>query len=354
MIVINARFLTQQITGVQRFAIEISLRLKEILKDEVMFVTPNDIIQEDYAKQLDAKVIGKHHGHIWEQLDLPKFLNKNGRPLLLCLCNTAPLCYKNKVVTVHDVAFYVFPQTFSKSFLYVYKFMIPRVMRTAKRVITVSEYSKQEIIKYCHIPSDQISIVYNAVSGNFKHIADESLRNENYFLAVSSMNYRKNFSAVLKAFKDLEKINDSAKLFIIGDLSNSSFKTIDLEEYKSDKRIKFLGRVSDSDLVRYYSNAVAFIYPSLYEGFGIPPLEAQQCHCPVICSDASSLPEVVKDSAMLCAPNDIKALAEDMERLYEDSSLREELINKGIENSKRFSWDENAKKIVSILSQYKF
>lgn len=354
MIVVNARFLTQQITGVQRYAIEISLRLKERLKDKVMFVTPNDIIQENYAQQLDVKVIGKHHGHIWEQLDLPRFLNRNGKPLLLCLCNTAPLCYKNKVVTVHDVAFYVFPQTFSKSFLYFYKFMIPLIMRTAKQVITVSEFSKQEIIKYCRIPSCKISIVNSAVCGNFEHTEDSELRNENYFLAVSSMNYRKNFFAVLKAFKNLEKINDSAKLFIIGDLSNRSFKAIDLEEYKSDKRIRFLGRVSDDDLVRYYSNSVAFIFPSLYEGFGLPPLEAQQCHCPVICSNVSSLPEVVKDSAILCSPNDIKALAEDMEKLYEDNSLRKVLVNKGVENSKRYSWDKNAKEIVSILSQNDF
>lgn len=349
MIVVNARFLTQHITGVQRFAIEISLRLKDMLKDEIVFVAPKDIVLEEYAQQLNAVTFGKLHGHLWEQIELPLYLKLHGNPLLLCLCNTAPLYYGNKIVTLHDVAFYVFPKMFSKLFLIVYRFMIPRILKYSKHVITVSEFSKQEIINYCGTDADKISVVYNAVSGNFKYAEDKELASHKYFLAVSSLNYRKNFPAVLEAFKKFEEHNRNGELYIIGDMTNSSFAALDIVKYKSDKRIKFLGRVSDSDLVRYYSNAVAFIYPSLYEGFGIPPLEAQQCHCPVISSNATSLPEVLKQSALLISPNDINGFAANMQRLLEDYSLRGELVRKGLENISRFSWSDSANKVVRIL-----
>lgn len=349
MIVVNARFLTQNITGVQRFAIEISLHLKDLLKEEVVFIAPKNIVQREFAQKLGVKTIGRHKGHLWEQLDLPRFLKIKGNPLLLCLCNTAPLYYKNKIVTIHDVAFYVFPKMFSKSFLAVYRFMIPRILKSAKHVITVSEFSKKEIIKYCRIDTDKISVVYNAVSGDFKYIGDNNLASHRYFLAVSSLNYRKNFPAVLEAFKKFEESNDSGELYIIGDMTNSSFSALDIDKYKSDYRIKFLGRVSDNDLIRYYSNAVAFIYPSLYEGFGIPPLEAQQCHCPVISSNATSLPEVLGQSVLFNAPADTDGFATNMQRVFNDAGLRKQLIEKGLTNIKRFSWHESAERITSLL-----
>lgn len=349
MIVVNARFLTQSITGVQRFAIEISLRLKEILKEEVVFVSPKDIVLREYARQLKVATFGKMHGHLWEQIELPLYLRRHGSPLLVCLCNTAPLYYGNKIVTLHDVAFYVFPKMFSKPFLVVYRFMIPRILKSAKRVMTVSRFSKQEIIKYCGTEADKISVVYNAVSGGFKYVEDKELAKHQYFLAVSSLNYRKNFAAVLDAFKKFEEHNENGNLYIIGDMTNSSFVALDIDKYKSNKRIKFLGRVSDYDLSRYYSNAVAFIYPSLYEGFGIPPLEAQQCHCPVISSNATSLPEVTGQSALFNSPYDIDGFVSNMQKLFDNPSLRNELIGKGLNNIKRFSWSDSANIVVRLL-----
>ena len=128
MLIINSRFLTQEITGVQRFAIEISLRLKDLLKDNVLFVAPYNVIQSEIAKRLNVQIIGNHTGHLWEQWDLPHYLKKNGSPLLLNLCNLAPLRYKNKISTIHDVSFVRYPQTFSKKFLFFYKFMIPKII----------------------------------------------------------------------------------------------------------------------------------------------------------------------------------------------------------------------------------
>ena len=168
MLVVNSRFLTQDITGVQRFAIEISLRLKDLLKDNVLFVAPSNIIQFDVAEQLNVQTIGKHTGHLWEQWDLPKWLKQNGSPLLLNLCNLAPLRYNNKISTIHDVSFVRYPQTFSKKFLIFYRLMIPRIISSSKKVFTVSEFSKQEIIDVYGTDENRIEVIYNAVNQNFK------------------------------------------------------------------------------------------------------------------------------------------------------------------------------------------
>lgn len=349
-IFVNARFLTQEITGVQRFAIEISLRLKELLGKRIVFVSPNNIIQQDYAEQLCAFSIGSHSGHLWEQFDLPNYLKSTGNPLLLCLCNTAPIFYRNKVATIHDVAFEAYPKTFSKSFLWAYKFLIPKIARSSKQIFTVSNFSKKEIIKYYGIQESKISVIYNAVSSIFKPIEDSRLKKENYLLAVSSLNYRKNFVVVLKAFEKFQQINPNVSLFIIGDLNSDNFQGVDISKYKKNPNIKFLGRVSDEELVRYYSNARGFVYPSIYEGFGIPPLEAQSCECPVLVSDIPPLREVIGDSGIYCNPYSVEDICEGMELLLKSSVLK----TKGKENVNRFSWEKSAKKIMSRILQFKF
>ncbi len=170
MLIVNSRFLTQKITGVQRFAIEISLRLKDLLKENVSFVAPGNVIQPKIAEQLNVQIVGKHTGHIWEQWDLPRYLKKNGSPLLLNLCNLAPLHYNNKISTIHDVSFVRYPQTFSKKFLLFYNFMIPKIISSSKMILTVSEFSKREIIDVYGTEENKIEVVYNAVNQNFKPI----------------------------------------------------------------------------------------------------------------------------------------------------------------------------------------
>lgn len=172
-----------------------------------------------------------------------------------------------------------------------------------------------------------------------------------YFLTVSSISYRKNFITVLQAFSKFCDNNQEGKLYIVGDLKCDSFQGVDIQPYKSNERIKFLGRVSDDDLIEYYRNAVAFVFPSFYEGFGIPVIEAQACGCPVISSDSSSLPEVLGKSALFCNPLDVNGFAEFMNMLYNNSDMRDNLISRGYENAKRFSWDDGARKIIELISE---
>jgi len=174
-------------------------------------------------------------------------------------------------------------------------------------------------------------------------------KTDGYFLAVSSLNYRKNFVVVLQAFERFCEYNSEGNLLIIGDLKCESFNGINISSYKQNNRIKFLGRVSDDELISYYQNAVCFIFPSLYEGFGIPVIEAQACGCPVISSNCSSLQEVLDESAIMCNPTDIEGFANAMKSIYEDDTLRNTIISKGFENAKRFSWEKSARKIERLI-----
>ena len=336
MIVVNARFLTQQVTGVQRFSIELSIRLKRIFGSEISFVAPQNIIQEDIAEELSVIKVGTHIGHFWEQWDLPNYLNRVGKPLLINWGNTGPVMYNNKVTTLHDITFIRYPRTFSFKFRLLYKLLIPQVIRTSKHLFTVSEFSKKEIAGYYNLPLNKISVIYNAVS-------------DKYLLVVSSVKDNKNFLAALDSFLLLSERVPELKMYVIGETKSRSFNDMDLSLYKKESRIKFLGRVSDVQLVKLYSNACAFIFPSFYEGFGIPVLEAQACGCPVISSNTSSLPEVLLDSAILCEPTDIQGMAKSMVTLVKEENMRNEYIRKGFINVARFDWESSCKMISDKL-----
>lgn len=294
-LIVNARFLTQHLTGVQRFAIELSKRLKKQTDFEVQFVSPKGIIHTDLAKELDAKVIGRFGGHVWEQYDLPRYLKQNNNPLLLSLCSTAPGFYKNQIVTHHDITYIRCPESFSKKFIGFYKFIVPLMLKNSKKIITVSNFSKDEVSAFFKIPKDKFVVIYNGVdSEQFNVLPTKNPAAPPYILAVSSRNFHKNFQGLIKAFKDVKNQLQDVDLYIVGGSEIKSFNNIDLdiEDLKQEKRIHFLGRVDDQELVKTYQNASLFVFPSFYEGFGIPPLEAQACGCPVIASDKASMPEV--------------------------------------------------------------
>ena len=216
-------------------------------------------------------MIGRRTGHAWEQFDLPLFLNQMGKPLLLCMGNTAPVVYRNKVSILHDVTFLRYPQTFSKKFLMFYRLVIPWVLLTSRHVFTVSNFSLEEIVSSYKIDRNKISVVYNAVDQKFACVEDKGLSADKYLFTVSSIKVNKNFGVAVNAFKIIQKRIPDLKLYIMGDMNADSFRNMGnlIEECSKNPNIKLLGRVSDNDLIRYYSNAVAFIFPSLYEGFGI-------------------------------------------------------------------------------------
>ncbi|TBW09356.1 glycosyltransferase family 1 protein [Azotobacter chroococcum] len=346
MVYVNARFLTQPITGVQRYALEISRQLSTLMPS-IKFVAPPNIIHHEAANILDVEVIGKHTGHVWEQVDLPIFLKRRNSPLLINLANTAPLLYGNKVSTLHDIAFEKFPENLSWKFRTAYQLAIPQMVKTSLKILTVSEFSKKEICATYRIPPQKISIIPNAVSNSFQEVL--STATERYILAVSSISRQKNFHGLVEAFSLLKQ--NTHKLYIAGS-ANKIFADHDLaRKIESDPRIKLLGRVSDEDLIKLYSGADAFIFPSFYEGFGIPPLEAQACGCPVIVSNAASLPEVCGDSVIYCSPHDAKDIAKKIELLITSPDLAKALKEKGRENIRRYSWKTSAENLLKTIKE---
>lgn len=348
MIFINGRFLSKPITGCERFSIEICRKLKYFLGDKLKIVAPNNVIHQNLVEELDVEIIGHNKGILWEQIDLPLFLLKNNKPLLINLVNTAPIFYKNKVSTLHDIAYKRFPESFDWKFRLIYDLLIPLILKGSKHIFTVSEFSKKEISDFYRIDLENISVIYNAVNSDFSPKIKRLPHN--YILAVSSISYRKNFHSLIKAFNLLK--NKDVYLYIVG-AANSSFADVDLQKDLDNPNIIFKGRVNDDELIALYSNAIAFVYPSLYEGFGIPPLEAQSCGCPVACSDVASLPEVGADSVLYFDPYSIEDITKKLEMLIADDNLQSELREKGYKNIRRFSWERSAEKLLQIVNNLK-
>lgn len=344
-IYINGRFLCQPITGVQRFAIEL---IKELCKSkELNFIIlkPNGFSYYDLTG-LPIQTIGTLKNHLWEQIELPKFLKKKSATLLLNLTNTAPLLYKNQIVTIHDLAFLHNPKWFSFGFRTFYKFLIPAIVKRAKHILTVSEFSKAEISNKLQKSPDSISVIYNSVPSEFhKMEAKEKSSEELYALTVGSLDPRKNLETLIKAFNSLE--DTKLKLYVIGASNTKIFKT-KLPAFDHEK-IKFLGRVSDEELVSLYANAKMFIYPTLYEGFGIPNIEAMHFSTAVITSDIPVTREVCKDAAYFVDPLNTKAIQDAILTLLMDNKLLSDLSKKGKEVSNSYTWEKASQKVIKII-----
>lgn len=342
MIVINARFLTQELRGVQRFAEQTCLALKHI-RNDIIFVAPHGIKMHESAKALNVQCIGRHSGHVWEQLDLPAYLRSQGNPLLVSLCSTAPLMVRNQIATHHDITYVRHPESYTWAFRTLYRVMTPILLSRIKALLTVSSFSKGEISQFYNFPENKIFVVPNAVSDAFQPGPPVGGKQE-YLLAVSSPSAHKNFKRMIEAFLTLRD-HDGLQLHIVG-AASEIFSDSSLQRLAgSDSRIRFLGRLSDTELIAQYQGATAFVFPSLYEGFGIPPLEAQACGCPVLAANAASIPEVLQASALYFDPVDVEHMAAAMQRILTDMPLRQSLRRRGLNNVGRFSWEASAQRV---------
>lgn len=345
-IYVNARFLTQPITGVQRFAVEICKELQKI-NENIVFVCPSNILHQDIAQLLNVKIIGYNKGHLWEKVDLPLYLRLHGNPLLISLGNTSPLFYRNQIVTIHDMAVFENPSWFTKKFVLLYKFVYPLMVFNSRKVLTVSEFSKREIQKYLKVKSDKIEVIYNSVDHCI--IPNPNSYNEygNYILCVGSVEPRKNLKNLIKAFSRAS-IPSDFKLVIVGG-KNKLFNSLSLDNEADSEllsRVVFTGYVSDEKLSCLYQHAKVFVYPSLYEGFGIPPLEAMFYGCPTIVSNTSSLPEVCRDMSTYIDPTN----ASDITEAITKQLSRIDLSMDFTKLISTYSWKQSALKLVSIIN----
>lgn len=360
---VNARFLTQTVTGVQRFAINISREIKKILP-ETLFLSPPGIINQQLANELGALIVGSRNcsrskrlrfaaDFIWEQFELPCYLARKNYPRLLNLANLAPYVYGNNLLVVHDLAFRLYPEYFSRAFALYYNFLIPRLAHRARHIVTVSERSRNDICHHLSISPAKVSVIYNAAQ--IEAVPEDSVSPYPwpYLLSVGTMEPRKNLERLIAAYQRVK--SQSLRLVLVGGHQSGVFKKVKDRECCAgqfanprDDRIIFTGFVSDRELVNLYRHALGFCYPSLYEGFGLPPLEAQVNGCPVLVSNRASLPEVFGESALYCDPENLDDMVEKLQRLIDDAKLRKRLQTAGDLNCRRFDWRQSAEKIVNI------
>jgi glycosyltransferase involved in cell wall biosynthesis len=345
---LNGRFLTRQATGVDRFAIEL-MRAFEQRRPGVTLrallpgaAKPFGVAPSGW--QLDAR--GRGDGQTWEQCSLPWLA---GDTPLINLCNTAPLVRYRQLAVIHDAATLANPANFSFAFRSWYRVMIGALMRRAQVVASVSRFSADELVRFFGARARGVEVIHEGGEHILREPADPSviarlaLGGRRYVLAVGSQSPNKNLAAAIEAMKLLD--DPDLLLVAAGGGNNRVFAAAAV----SDPRLVTTGYVTDGQLRALYENATCFMFPSFYEGFGLPPLEAMCCGCPVIVSDRSSLPEVCGDAALYCDPADPASLARQLRRLLDSAALRDELRAAGHARAATFGWGRAAQHFSELL-----
>jgi len=275
-----------------------------------------------------------------------------------------PFCRVPVVVTIHDLAFERMPETFTRRGSFQLKLTVRRTAKKAARIATVSEYSRQDLLDIYKLSPDKVVVTYNGVESSFT--PQPSVPNEaeavrkrfgvsrDFLLAVGSLQPRKNLVRLIRAYARLrsEREDFRPQLVIVGRklwLTSEIFDEVKRQRWADD--VILTGYVADEDLPALYRAARAFVYPSLFEGFGLPPLEAMASGTPVVTSDVSSLPEITGDAALLIDPNDERALANALIEIMNNDRLRAELREKGIAQAKKFTWRDAAEKTLRLYQE---
>ncbi len=348
---INARFLTEPLTGLQRWGREVLLALDQMVEDGVIsahayqfhLLTPSMPETPPPYRHLEIQVRRPLRSHLWEQMILPYAASG----FLMNLKNTAPVGHSNMSVQIQDLQPIARPETHTRMFNRVYGWIMPRAAKRAKVLCALSESTAREIHKYFGIDREKITVTgaghehVLAVEPEPSILQKHGLDSRGYLLAVSSLNPNKNFQAILRAMQLAEV---RVPLVIAGGTNPRVFEGSDGLEHLPDNALH-VGRVSDGELRALYENALGFVYPSFYEGWGLPPGEAMLLGCPVICSHTTSLPEVGGQAVLYCDPADDESIAKQIFRLVEDGPLRQELSALGRAESSKHTWRGTAEKL---------
>lgn len=351
---INGRFLTQPSTGVQRYAREIvdsfdSLLENRELRREVCIhcLVPRGTIRNTSWENITLEEVGVNHGNLWEQVDLPLYLM--GR-FLFSPANTGPFLHKNQAVTFHDASVFAIPHAYSFWFRLKYKLIFGRLVRLAKVIFTDSKFSQTELSRYLNQPSEKFKVIYLAgdhidrIQPDTRVLSKHNLWKGGYVFMLGGQPLHKNLATVLHA---LEFINSDTKLVVAGAQYQKIFNREIVRA--TPKSIIALGYIPDEELKALYLNALGFIFPSHYEGFGLPILEAMNCGCPVLCARAASLPEVAGEAALFFDPMNVNDIAKTIDRIFLDQQLRNDLIQRGYQRARDFSWQTTASQTMDAL-----
>ncbi|WP_425148371.1 glycosyltransferase family 4 protein [Deinococcus sp.] len=334
---INTRFKYSQLTGVQRYAFE-SIKRMSI----------------PYQEVAPRKSLGGISSHLWEQIILPSSIHKDD--LLWSPANTSPMFIKRQVVTIHDATVLDHPEWFKSSFAIYYNLMWKKITQNAEYIITDSNFSLDSLIKfYPHVRKKIITIPLG-VDAKFMGVTEQKeieakvkygLPNR-YVLSLGSLESRKNLKSLFHAWEAWEDRPVDLLLVVAGG-RGKNFSGLGFDKIPSG--IQLIGRVEDEYLPGLYSGASVFVFPSFYEGFGLPPLEAMAVGTPVICSNTSSLPEVMGSACLYIDPAKPHTILSAMRGLIFDEQLQYELADAGKERAKQFSWEKTVKITEQILQK---
>lgn len=354
---INATLVKEQNSGSGFYIINLINSLTKFDKKNEYYIFINRNFYDVFIKNKKSNfiVIDKRFKNriirvLWELLILPFEIRKRKIDVLHCPNYITPLIKLNfkLIVTFHDLTFFLFPEKYTFLKRIFYKIMVPYFINISNSIISDSNNTKKDLLRFFKINKDKVKVIFLSYPEYYNSKEDEESAKKtlekygilkDFALFVGVIEPRKNILSILKAFVNINnEIN--MDLVIVGRKGWYS-KEIDnylnnLNQLQLKNRIIFTGFVSEEDLVHFYRSAMMFIYPSFYEGFGLPPLQAMACGTPVITSNISSLPEIVDDAAVKINPDDISQLEESIKLLYNNPLKREELIKKGLEQCKKF------------------
>ena len=299
-----------------------------------------------------------------EQLSIPRAIRRERLDVFHAPHYVLPVLTScRSVVTIHDCIHLMFPQYLPSRAAYGYaRASIWSAARRSSRILTVSESSKRDILRFFDVPPEKITVIYNAIDDRFREqpTDDEMRRVEeryqlegDFVLYAGNVKPHKNLERLIEAFHLVRQSGlDAVKLVVIGDeVSKYAELRRAVHRYNLHKYVRFLGYMPDRTLAVLYRLAAVFVFPSLYEGFGLPPLEAMASGAPVVTSNVSSLPEVAADAAILVDPYDPSSIAQGIRQVLTDAELRQQLRARGLRRASEFSWERSVRRVREIYAE---
>jgi glycosyltransferase involved in cell wall biosynthesis len=352
MLTINGRFLTQRPTGVQRYAREIVTELDRLLQENRLNSYLSATLAVPARKALAPLFLAVRckrtagGGPLWDQFVLP-FATQG---VLLSLCNMGPLFAADHIICVHDLNMFFAPESYSLPFRSYYRAMLPLLARRAVRVVTVSHFSAHTLSDFGLCEPERITVIPDGHEHvrrwrpSLSRYAASNTDQRPFILVVGSRARHKNVSMLFAIAKDIDALGLD---ILVAGASARAFSS--LEAGPIPRNVHVLGFVTDDDLAALYQNAFCLAFPSLAEGFGLPALEALALSCPVIASNAASLPEVCGDAALYADPTSPRDWLYQIKRLRDELGLAQMLRIKGPQQAQRFSWAKSAELYLDLI-----